>query len=144
MTRFSFRVVIVVPLLAVLLTMWATFDGDRGGWPESAMQYVAWYQSSLPTPFEYWIARAGMLGLAGLFISSLGLLFLWSPARFLYVASASVAVIAEIPVTPVLVGMPETLLDNVAKIFVGVTIALMFTQPCAAWFAKQRRKLGSE
>lgn len=138
MTKFYFRVVVAMPLVAVLLTMWIAFSGVRPDWPEPALQYVAWYQNSLPTPFEYWIARLGMLGLVGLLISSLGVILLWSPARFLYVVSVVVAVVAEIPGTPVLIGMPEILLDNVAKIFLGVTIALIFTHPCAEWFTKSR------
>jgi hypothetical protein len=139
MTKLLFRIIVLTPAITLLLGMWVILGRANPDWPEPAMQYLAWYRGSSPTAFEFWSARAGLLGLLGIMASSVGVLFFWSPARYSYVAFALLAVIAELPTTPVLVGLPDMILDNLTKIFLGICLALMFTQPCAAWFARAQK-----
>ena len=136
MTRLRFRILVLIPAISLLLAMWIILGRAAPDWPAPAMQYLTWYQGSAPTTFEFWSARIGLLALLGIVASSVGVLLFWSPARYSYLAFALLAVIAEVPTTPVLVGMPDVLLDNLAKIFLGICLALMFTPPCAAWFAR--------
>ena len=138
MTKLRFRIFILVPAISLLLGMWIILGREAPNWPEPAMQYLAWYQGSAPTAFEFWTPRIGLLAMLGVVASSVGVLLFWSPARYFYVAFALLAVIAEVPTTPVLVGMPDVFLDNVTKIFIGICLALMFSQPCAAWFTRDR------
>jgi len=134
MTKTAFRIIAIIPVITILLGGWAMLVGDRTGWPEPAMQYLTWYMSSPPTELEYWMPRLGMVGLIGIVVTSIGVILLWRPSRYLYAISALIAVIAEVPTTPVLVGMPEVMLDNIAKIFLGICLGLMFTQPVKGWF----------
>lgn len=137
MTKPRFRILVLIPAILILLGMWVILGRGNPDWPAPAIQYLQWYQSSAPTTFEFWSARIGLLALLGILASSVGVFFLWSPARYAYVAFALLAVVVEAPTTPVLVGMPEVLLDNLSKIFLGICLALMFTQPCAAWFSRR-------
>jgi len=139
MTKLRFRILVLIPAISILLGMWVILGRENPDWPAPAIQYLQWYQSTAPTAFEFWSARIGMLALLGILVSSVGVLFLWSPARYAYLAFALLAVIAEAPTTPVLVGMPDVLLDNLSKIFLGICLALMFTQPCAAWFVRRQK-----
>ena len=134
MNKAVFRIIVIIPVAAILLVALAILGGDRTAWPEAAMQYDMWYISSPATAFEYWMTRLGMVGLIGIFVASLGVIFLWPPSRYLYAISVFITVIAEFPATPILVGMPEVMLDNIAKIFLGICLGLMFTQPVAGWF----------
>ena len=134
MTKLYFRIIVLVPVVALLAAAWVILFNGHPSWPEAAQQYVAWYRGSAPTVFEYWSARLGLIGLLGITASSIGVILFWGPARYAYVAFAVLAVAAELPTTPVLVGLPDVPLDNLAKIFLGMSLALMFTNPCAAWF----------
>lgn len=139
MTKLYFRLIVLVPVIALLAAAWFILVIGHPAWPEAAQQYVAWYQGSAPTTFEYWSARLGLIGLLGIVASSIGVMALWGPARYAYVAFALLAVAAEIPTTPVLIGLPEVPLDNLAKIFLGASVALMFTEPCAKWFHRAKK-----
>ena len=136
MTRAAFRICVLIPVVTLVVSAWAILVRGHPHWPEAALQYVAWYQGSAPTAFEYWSARAGLVGLLGLLASSTGVLLFWSPAHYAYLGSSLLAVVAELPTTPVLVGRRRVPLDNLAKIFLGVSLALMFTQPCSPWFSR--------
>jgi len=136
MTKLRFRIIVLIPAVTLLLAMWMIFGRANPDWPEPAIQYLVWYYGSSPTPFEFWAAKAGLLGLLGILASSVGVFLFWSPARYSYLVFTLLAVIADLPTTPVLVGLPDVFLDNLIKIFLGICLALMFTQPCATWFAR--------
>ncbi len=139
MTKLYFRIIVLVPVIALLTSAWVILLTDHIAWPEAAKHYVAWYQSTAPTAFEYWSARVGLVGLLGIIATSIGVLVFWGPARYAYVAFALLVVAAELPTTPVLVGLPEVPLDNLAKIFLGLSLALMFTHPCSLWFRRAEK-----
>ena len=135
MTKALFRFVLLVPAIAIILGVWIMFFGDKSSWPDAARQYFEWYVAQPLTPYEFWRSKIGLLGLLGTLVSTLGIVLFWSPARYIYVASAVVIVIANVPEAPVVVGGWVPFFDDVAQIFIGVSVALMFSEPAASWFA---------
>jgi hypothetical protein len=139
MTKLAFRIVVLAPFIATIVGAWVISGAERADWPEPAVRYLAWYRSSAPTTFEFWTARLGLVGLVGMLVSSIGVVLLMSWARYVYVLSVAAAIVAELHTTPVLVNFPDALLDNLSKLGAGLSIALMFTSPCADWFAGSKR-----
>jgi len=139
MTKLLFRIVVAIPIVATLL-MWLIIGSDRTGWPEPALQYLAWYRSSELSAIEFWASRIGMLGIFGTLISSIGVFLFWSPARFVYAAAVSITLCMELhPTTPFLVGTPDAFFGDLVSICLGLVLALMFTQPCSGWFRRDRK-----
>ena len=80
--------------------------------------------------------RIAMVGFVGLLVSSVALVFFWSPARYLYVASWILILVGDYVDLPMLAGGWETILDDLAKLFAGANVVLMFSSVGAQYFAR--------
>ena len=137
MNRATLRVVFLVPIIVTFLGAMNIF-GDHSGWPQPAEAYLNWYRSQPLSGIELVLNRVSLLGLLGLALSTIGLLFFWSPARFAYIVSLVLILFGEAPIVPILAGGWEHLLNAIGNIVVGAVVVLVFTGPAAQYFHKRR------
>lgn len=135
MNRATVRVLFLVPLVIAVLGTMSIF-GDHSGWPQPAQIYLNWYRSQPLSGTVLFLNRAALLGLLGLALSTVGLLFFWSPARYVYLASLVLVLFGEIPDIPILASGWENLLNAVGNIVVGTNVALMFAGPAVQYFRR--------
>jgi hypothetical protein len=134
MTKMSFRVLVSIPAVVTIVAIALMLVREHSDWPAPALQYEAAVRLMPFTSAEKWITLLSIGSLLGAIASTVGLVLFWSPARYAYLLFVVCAVLVDIPLTPVLVGMPEAFLDNVAKFLFGLCLGLIFTEPCKSWF----------
>ena len=131
------RALFLIPVIVGGLEALSIF-GDRA-MPQQAQDYLRWYLSQPLKGSELVVNRLGMIGLFGIASSTLGLLFFWSPARYVYLASLLLVLPNEFVVVPTLITGWENFLDNVGQITIGLNLGLMFSQPGATYFLSKHR-----
>jgi len=139
MNKALLRLFFLVPLVMMGIGVLGMF-GDSLSAPQPVQDYMHWYLSQPFSPIYWFLNKIAVLGLIGIGLSTFGLLFFWSPARYCYVASIIFALIGEVTDLPVLVVGWEGLIDNILKIAVGLNIGLMFYSPARTLFSSGTKK----
>jgi hypothetical protein len=130
------RFLFLFPLVAGFLGAFHMF-GDRH-LPPQAQQYFEWFVHQPHSDVSFFFNRLAFAGLVGLALSTIGLLFFWKPAKYIYVLSLLLVLPDQAPAIPVLVTGFEHFLDNLVEIMVGLNIGLIFSQPVSSYFSRQK------
>src|SRR5207245_1876001 len=133
MSRNHLRVLFLLPVILGSIGA-ADILGIQPKWPPEAQAYVQWYASQPLTLTAFLLNRAAFAGLLALVASTIGLVFFWSPARYIYVAALLLTFLGEVTDIPTLVGGWTKLLEAVAQTLIGVNVALVFTPIGASQF----------
>ena len=135
MNRAILRIFFLIPMVCLALDAISVF-GSHPTWPQPALDYLAWYRSTPLMGAAFVANRIAMVGFVGLIVSSIALVVFWSPARYIYVASLVLLLVGDYVDLPMLVGGWEIILDDLAKLFAGANVVLMFSGIGAQYFAR--------
>jgi hypothetical protein len=135
MNRASLRIVFLLPAVIGCFIAIGMF-GEHADWPRPAQVYLDWYTREPLLGTDLLFNRVALVGVLGLVLSTVGLLFYWSPARYAYLLSLVLSLFGEAPGVPVIAGGVVHLLDVVANIGAGAVIALVFFGPASHYFHK--------
>jgi len=135
MNRAILRIFFLVPVACLALDAISVF-GSHPDWPQPALDYLAWYRSTPLMGAAFIANRIALIGFVGLLVSSIALVVFWSPARYLYAASWVLILVGDYVDLPMLAGGWETILDDLAKLFAGANVVLMFSSVGAQYFTR--------
>ncbi len=135
MNRTVARLIFLLPLLLVFVLFgWSLLD-DRSTWPVAAQEYLYWFRSQ-PAETALAFSSLGLLGVIALILSTIGLVLFWPPARYLYLVSAVLALMGDIPTIPILVSAPGYVLNQASTLALGVTVTVIFFGPANKFFER--------
>lgn len=135
MNRAILRIFFLIPAVCLALDAISVFS-SHPDWPQPALDYLAWYRSTPLFGAAFIANRIALIGFAGLLVSSLALVFFWSPARYIYVTSWVLILVGDYVDLPMLAGGWEIILDDLAKLFAGANVVLMFSGVGAQFFMR--------
>lgn len=138
MTRFQLRILFLLPVVLGVVAALGIF-GAHPQWPEPAQAYLAWFLQEPLTPMAFLLNRASAVGLLGVLISTVGLLFFWGPSRYTYLVSLLLSFLGAVPDVPVLVGGWDYLIDGVVQTLLGINVALIFSGSGRQYFFATRK-----
>lgn len=135
MTRTSFRILVIITFLIGVAGMVAEFATDQF-LPETLREYRKQFDESEMSPRLLAVAFAGLSIFVLWIVGTIGLLFLWRPARILYTLANILAFPISIAFGPVVQHEATAFLTLVSTFLGGIIWALIYFSPIKDYFER--------
>ena len=135
MSTRTFRILVILDIVLALMAVVADF-AFHGSLPAALQDYLKAEQDAEfnNSPLT-WIMILGALGVAALGLTStIGLLLLWRPARFLYTLTYALSWPLYLLVGPNVTTAPAHMLYDMSSFLAGVIWALIYFSPLKVHF----------
>ena len=134
-TRNQLRVLFALPVVLVAIVI-IVFGASEETWPPQAKEYFEWYINQPSSQLDFLLNRVGLVGLLGLLGATIGLMFFWAPARYVYVGALLFTFAGDFSSVPGLVGGWSKVIESIAQTLIGVNIPVIFASPSAQLFKR--------
>ena len=141
MSKLLLRIFFIIPALAELLMILSAFS-DRS-LPQPAQDYLQWFINQPLVGFPWLLNKLALVGMVGVFVSTVGLLLFYPAARYIYVVSVLLLLPEQFTALPTLVTGWENILDNLAQLVIGLNIGLIYSLPGRNYFKPLDQSLGT-
>lgn len=104
--------------------------------PDMAVLYIQWWRTQPISPSQLMLLEYGIVIHITLLISLVGLAFLWSPARYIFITCFVAAMLSEVgSIAPLVISGDSVALDNLVGVLAGMVILAMYSKPITNMFS---------